>query len=46
MLDLRQKQIIYIYIYMRVCVCVFNKFPDFFVQAFKIVVDIDIHLMR
>ena len=37
---------IYIYIYMCVCVCVcvcvcgaFNKFPDFFVQAFKIVID-------
>ena len=37
---------IYIYIYICVCVCVcvcvcgaFNKFPDFFVQAFKIVVD-------
>ena len=35
---------IYIYIYMCVCVCVcvcgaFNKFPDLFVQAFKIVVD-------
>ena len=29
---------IYIYIYM--CVCGgFNKFPDFFVQAFKIVID-------
>ena len=35
---------IYIYIYMCVCVCVcvcgeFNKFPDFFIQAYKIVVD-------
>ena len=35
---------IYIYIYVCVCVCVcvcgaFNKFSDFFVQAFKIVVD-------
>ena len=33
---------IYIYIYMCVCVCVcvaFDKFTDFFVQAFKIVVD-------
>ena len=35
---------IYIYIYMRVCACVcvcglFNKFPDFFVWAFKIVAD-------
>ena len=32
----------YIYIYVCVCVCVcgaFNKFPDFFVQAFKILVD-------
>ena len=35
----------YIYIYICecvcvcVCVCAFNKFPDFFVQAFKIVVD-------
>ena len=39
---------IYIYIY----IYIFNKFPDFFVQAFKIVVDswkftvIAIHLMR
>ena len=35
---------IYIYIYICVCVCVcvcgaFNKFPDFFVQEFRIVVD-------
>ena len=31
---------IYIYIYMCVCVCnAFNRFPEFFVQAFKIVVD-------
>ena len=35
---------VYIYIYMCVCVCLnvcgaFNKFPDFFVQAFKIVID-------
>ena len=35
---------IYIYIYICVCVCVcvcgaFNRFPDFLVQAFKIVVD-------
>ena len=33
---------IYIYIYVCVCVCVcgeLNKFLDFFVQAFKIVVD-------
>ena len=32
---------IYIYIYICVCVCVcgaFNKFTDFFVQVFKIVV--------
>ena len=40
----------YIYIYICVCVCVcvcvwvcvcceFNKFPDFFVQSFKIIVD-------
>ena len=30
----------YIYIYMCVCVCgAINKFPDFFVQALKIVVD-------
>ena len=37
-----------VYIYMCVCVCIyiyiyicseFNKFPDFFVQEFKIVVD-------
>ena len=33
---------IYIYIYIHTCVCVcgsFNKFPEFFVQAFKIIVD-------
>ena len=41
---------IYIYIYIYMCVCVyiyiyihththFNKFQDFFVQAFKIIVD-------
>ena len=41
---------VYIYIYVCVCMCVyiyiyiyicgaFNKFPDFFVQAFKIVID-------
>ena len=32
----------YIYIYIYVCVCVcgsFNKFPDFFVQAFNIGID-------
>ena len=33
-----EPQCVYIYIYMYVC-GVFNKFPDFFVQAFKIVVD-------
>ena len=40
------KIITHIYIYMCVCVCVcvcvrgaFNKFPDFFIQAFNIVVD-------
>ena len=33
-------QILYIYIYIYIYICgVFNKFPDFFVQAFKIVVD-------
>ena len=33
---------IYIYIYICVCVCVcgtFNRFPDIFVRAFKIVID-------
>ena len=33
---------IYIYIYIYICIYIcgaFNKFPDFFVQAFKIVVD-------
>ena len=29
-----------VYIYICVCVCgAFNKFPDFFAQAFKIVID-------
>ena len=36
----KPKSHIYIYIYIYTCVCgSFNKFPDFFVQAFKIVVD-------
>ena len=44
--NVRYSQPLYIYIYICVCVCVcvwvcgeFNKFPDFFVKAFKIVVD-------